>query len=88
MSLDEPLKKLIREVFREELQALALDDKLLTVEQVAEKLAFGNVDSVHRLKREGKIEAIYLGPGTLRFRNSDVQKLIKQGTSDVRDCAA
>jgi excisionase family DNA binding protein len=88
MNLEAIFEDIIRRVIREEIQNLEMDDRLLTVEQAAEKLAFTNMDSVHRLKREGKLPAVYLGPGTLRFRNSDVQKLIRQGSSDLQDRAA
>ena len=77
MSLEESLETIIRKVVREELQALDMDDKLLTAEQVADKLGYSNIDSVYRLKREGKLEAVQLGGQTIRFRRSDVLKLIQ-----------
>lgn len=77
MSIEETLESLLRKVVREELQALNLDDKLLTAEQVADKLGYSNINSVYRLKREGKLEAVQLGGQTIRFRRSDVLKLIQ-----------
>jgi len=79
MSFEETLKETIREVFREELQALERGDKLLTVEQAAETLGYTNPDSVRRLAREGYLETVNLGENTRRYRNSDVQKLVQQG---------
>ena len=77
MNFEETLESLLRKVVREELQALDMDDKLLTAEQVADKLGYSNIDSVYRLKREGKLEAVQLGGQTIRFRRSDVLKLIQ-----------
>lgn len=77
MSVDDSLETMMRKVFREELRAVVAEDRLLTAEQVAEILAYTDVNSVYRLKREGKLEAVYLTEKTYRFRNSDVQKLIR-----------
>ena len=79
MSFEETLKEVVREVIREELESLDRDDKLLTVEQAAEKLGYTNADSVRRLAREGHLETINLGGNTRRYRNSDVQRLVQQG---------
>ena len=76
-TFEETLKELLREVIREELQALERDDKLLTAEQAAEILGYTNAQSIYSLRREGKLEAVYLGEKTMRFRNSDVQRLIR-----------
>jgi hypothetical protein len=40
MSIDERLESILRKVVREELQALDLDDRLLTAEQVADRLGY------------------------------------------------
>jgi excisionase family DNA binding protein len=77
MSFEETLESVLRKVVREELQALDLDDRLLTAEQVADRLGYTSTDSVYRLKREGKLDAISLGGNTVRFRRSDVLKFIK-----------
>jgi excisionase family DNA binding protein len=77
MSIDERLESILRKVVREELQALDLDDRLLTAEQVADRLGYSGTDSVYRLKREGKLNAISLGGNTVRFRRSDVLRFIK-----------
>lgn len=77
MSLEETFEDIVRRVFREEMKELGRDDRLLTAEQVAEILGYTDVNSVYRLKREGKLEPVYLTEKTYRFRNSDVQKLIR-----------
>lgn len=77
MSFEETIKDLLREVLREELPLLVPDDRLLTTEQVAETLGYTDIHSVYQLKKEGRLKPVYLGPKTLRFKNSDVQKLIR-----------
>jgi len=79
VSFEETLKEVVRDVIREELKSLDRDDKLLTVEQAAEKLGYTSVDSVRRLAREGYLDTVNLGENTRRYRNSDVQRLIQQG---------
>ena len=81
MSFEAEIKEILREVVREEIQALSAGDRLLTAEQVAERLGYPNSDSVRRLAREGHLEVVSLGENTRRYRNSDVQKLIQQGVS-------
>jgi excisionase family DNA binding protein len=78
MSFEETLETLIRKVVREELQVTAGDDRLLTPEQVAECLGYTDVHSVYRLKREGRLTAVYISEKTYRFLNSEVQKFIKE----------
>jgi predicted DNA-binding transcriptional regulator AlpA len=78
MSLEEMLEAIIRKVVREELQQNGITtDRLLTAEQVAETLGYTDVNSVYNLRREGILAAVRLGKNTLRFRHSDVQRLIK-----------
>jgi excisionase family DNA binding protein len=79
VSFEKMIEGIMRRVVREELQSLDLDDRLLTVEQAAEKLGYTDVNSVRRLAREGKLETVNLGENTRRYRQSDVQKLIQQG---------
>jgi DNA binding domain, excisionase family len=79
MAFEETIKEILREVVREEIRALSVGDRLLTAEQVAERLGYPNSDSVRRLAREGHLEAVNLGENTRRYRNSDVQKLIERG---------
>lgn len=76
MSLDQAFKEMVREVVREELQALSGNDRLLTAEQVAETLGFTDVGSVRRLKRERKLPVVVFGDNSYRFRQSDVQRFI------------
>lgn len=76
-SLDETIETIVRRVIREELEANYGGDRLLTPEQVAETLGFNDVESIYRLKREGKLKPVYLGERTLRFKNSVVQQFIK-----------
>lgn len=79
MSFEETLESLIRKVVREEIRAIAGEDRLLTAEQAAETLGYTDADSVRRLAREGHLEVVNLGAKARRFRNSDVQRLIQQG---------
>jgi excisionase family DNA binding protein len=77
MSIEESLESILRKVVREELQALDLDDRLLTAEQVAERLGYTSIDSVYRLKREGRLNAIQISGNAIRFRRSDVLRFIQ-----------
>ena len=77
MSFEETLELIVRRVLREELQVIAGDDRLLTTEQVADLLGYTDVHSVYRLKRDGKLTAVYLSDKVYRFRNSEVQKFMK-----------
>lgn len=77
MSVEETIEAIVRKVVREELQSLPQDDKLLTAEQVAEALGYTDIHSVYRLKQENRLTGVYLSPKALRFRNSEVQKLIR-----------
>lgn len=77
MSLEEKLEEIIRKVVREELRSFSADDRLLTAEQVAEALGYTDVHSVYRLKKEGKLDAVYLSANAIRFRNSEVQRFIR-----------
>lgn len=77
MSFEETLESVLRKVVREELQALDLDDRLLTAEQVAERLGYTSTDSVYRLKREGRLNAIQMSGNAIRFRRSEVLRFIQ-----------
>lgn len=81
MSFEETIKDILREVVREEIQALSAGDRLLTADQVAEKLGYPSSESVRRLAREGHLEVVSLGENTRRYRNSDVQRLIDHGVA-------
>lgn len=76
MSLDETFEMIVRRVVREELKSAAIDDRLLTSEQVAEILGY-SVHQVHRLKREKKLNGFMLGENSLRFRRSEVERFIQ-----------
>lgn len=79
MSFEETLKTAVREVMLEVLPSvLAPDDRLLTAEEVATTLGYTDIKSVYQLNKEGKLEGVYLGPKTLRFKNSDVQRFIRE----------
>jgi predicted DNA-binding transcriptional regulator AlpA len=77
MSFEETLESIVRKVVREELQVTADNDRLLTPEQVAECLGYTDVHSVYRLKKDGRLTGVYLSEKALRFRNSEVQKFMK-----------
>ena len=79
MTIEQQIKEAVREAFREALESLDRDDKLLTAEQAAEVLGYSDVKSVRRLAREGHLEPVNLGENTRRYRNSDVQRLVQQG---------
>lgn len=76
MSFEETLESIVRKVVREELQSASQDDRLLTAEQVAELLGY-SAHHVHRLKREGALNGFMLGPNSLRFRRSEVERFIQ-----------
>lgn len=80
-SFETLIKETLREVVREEFEALQLDDKLLTAEHVAEMLDYTDPASVRELARKGHLEPVDLGQKTRRYRKSDVQRLIKNGVS-------
>lgn len=69
----------VREAVREELKAANSDDSdpLWTAEQVADELGYTDVRSVYKLKREKKLPAVKLGTKGLKFRRSDVRRLIQ-----------
>lgn len=77
MSFEETIESILRKVVREELQAMSADDRLLTAEQVAEMLGYADIHSVYRLGREGKLAPVKLGGKSVRYRNSEVQRLIR-----------
>lgn len=77
MSLDSSFEELLRKIIREELQVTADNDRLLTPEQVAECLGYNDVHSVYRLKKDGRLTGVYLTEKALRFRNSEVQRFMK-----------
>lgn len=87
MSLEKDIADIVRSVMREELaRAADLNDiRLLTAEQTADLLAFTDVHSIYRLKREGELHPIMLADRTLRFRYSDVRRYIerKAGATDL-----
>jgi excisionase family DNA binding protein len=83
MTIEERLESILRKVVREELQVIAGDDRLLTTEQVAELLGYTDVHSVYRLKKEGKLTAVFLTEKGMRFRNSEVQQFIRELPADL-----
>ena len=80
MSLEETLETLIRKVVREELQAAASRDHLMTADEVAEYLRT-SVHTVYQLKRERKLQGFKLGDNSLRFYQSEVTKFIQERAS-------
>lgn len=78
MDLEQKFEEIMRRVFREELQAATLEDRLLTAEQVAEMLSYTDVGSVYRLKREKKLRAIPFGEKSIRFKRSEVLRYIDE----------
>lgn len=73
------LYQIVRLAVREEINAVS-EDQLLTAKQAAEVLGFKNVRRVYDLNREKKLTAQRISKNTLRFRRSDIQEYIANGT--------
>lgn len=58
-----------------------MDDDLLTVEQVAERLQV-HPDTVRRYIREKKLTAIRLSNTNLRVRKSELDRFLKERETD------
>jgi excisionase family DNA binding protein len=58
-----------------------MDDELLTVEQVAERLQV-HPDTVRRYIREKKLTAIRLSNTNLRVRKSELDRFLKERETD------
>jgi excisionase family DNA binding protein len=58
-----------------------LDDDLLTIEQVAERLQL-HPDTVRRYIREKKMKAVRLSATNLRVRKSELDRFIKERETD------
>jgi excisionase family DNA binding protein len=54
-----------------------MNDELLTVEQVAERLQL-HPDTVRRYVREGKLRAVRLSSTALRIRSSELDRFLKE----------
>lgn len=77
MGLEESFETVLRRVFREELQAIATEDRLLTADQVGEYLGY-SAHTVRQLNREKKLKGFMLGDNSLRFRKSEVERFIQE----------
>lgn len=55
--------------------------ELLKPGEVCRRLAIGN-DTLHRLIREGRLEAVQLGPKSTRVYADTVEELLNGGTSE------
>ncbi len=58
-----------------------MEDDLLTVEQVAERLQV-HPDTVRRYIRERKLRAVRLSATNLRVRRSELERFIKERETD------
>ena len=58
-----------------------MDDDLLTIEQVAERLQL-HPDTVRRYIREKKMKAVRLSATNLRVRKSELDRFIKERETD------
>jgi len=61
----------------------AATDTLLSVDQVAVRLGLSTI-TVRRILRRGELPAVRIG-GSVRIRPSDLERLIAQASTDVRD---
>lgn len=60
-----------------------MDDELLTIEQVAERLQV-HPDTVRRYVREKKLSAIQLSKTNLRVRKSEFDRFLKERETDTK----
>ncbi len=63
--------------------APAIRDRLLTTDEVCRLLAISR-STLHQLRRRGVIEAVIVGTRTVRFRASDIERLIEHGAEVER----
>lgn len=56
------------------------DDKLLRIEEVAEKLNV-TTRTVHKWAAMGRFPKVKLAPGTTRFRLSDINRMINESVN-------
>jgi excisionase family DNA binding protein len=80
MNLEEKFEDIVRKVIREELQAAASADRLMTAQEVAEYLGY-DVHTIYQLKREQKLRGFNLGNNSVRFYQSDVTRFIQERAS-------
>ncbi len=74
--LEETFAEIVRKVVREELERHERPlEPLLTAEGAAELLCLP-VQTIYKLKREGKLKHVALGDSTLRFEQEEVRKFI------------
>ena len=83
MSIEDQFGVVVRRIIREELAAVSglHDLDLLTADEVAKLLKYGDRHSVYKLKREGKLKAVSLGDKTIRFRRSVVERFLEDRES-------
>ncbi len=60
-----------------------MDDDLLTIEQVAERLQL-HPDTVRRYIRERKLAAIRLSSTNMRVRRSELDRFLKERETDTK----
>jgi excisionase family DNA binding protein len=61
-----------------------LNDDLLTIEQVADKLQL-HPDTIRRYIRERKLRAVRISATTIRVRQSEVDRFLKERETDGGD---
>ena len=84
MSFEETLIEIVKTAVREEFEAHSSvsDLELLTVKEVAALLKFTDIQTVYKLKREGKLKAVYIGDKTVRFEPAEVRRFIRENATN------
>jgi len=59
-----------------------IQDRLLLPEEFCLRLGLGR-ETVRRMTRKGQIKAVKLGPNTIRYRESEVERFIASRKSKV-----
>ena len=79
-ALEESIRSLVRDVVREEVQAVPmLPRPLLTAEQAGELLGGLDKQSIYRLAREGALRPIYISQTRFRFQVEEIERFIREG---------
>lgn len=57
---------------------------LLTTREAAKILRI-DYATLHRMRRRGQIEGVYVAPRTIRFRTSTIARIVREGYGDYID---
>lgn len=78
-SIDD-IREVVTEVLREELGSRQSQDRLMDAKEVASLLGVQQ-RTVWDYRKQGKLDAVELGHGCLRFKQSEVDRFIAQRTT-------